>query len=330
MAGPGGGGRSGGGGRGGSFGGGSRGGSFGGGNRGGGFGGGHPGSPPMGGGFHPHPGGWYPRRRYHGGGCLSGLIGTIIAPIFIILFIVIFLFSSVRNNANIVYESGGTYDEEAFQDYANAQYQKEFGASSAYEDNLLLVVLVEDESYTDYYYIAWVGDHIAADINYMLGNNETELGQAMNSCISSTSYKYSLDSNLAQVMNEMTKQIQDLGLENSFTCTENHSQTVSHLTNYTDLDMTDATVSSALTAFTDATGISAVIVVEDMDDVFGSTSTSVTSTSSSPTGSIVMFIVAAAVVILVIVIASNVIRRRRKGDSEFDSKPDNRYKDFDF
>lgn len=265
-------------------------------------------------------GGWYhrPRRRYYGGGCFSGVFSIILLVIFLILFVVGNLFSYVGSGFNTVVRKDTVwYDEEKFQDYADQQYAAEFGRSSAYEDNLLIVFLV-DENHSDFYYIAWVGDHIDTDINYMLGGNDTELGQAMNACINITSYKYSLDSNLAQVMNEMTEEIKALGLDGSFSCQEDHVQVDSHLTNHSELSLTAATVNDALAAFTDATGIPAVIVVEDVTDVFGQTA------SASGISSAVMVTV---VVIVIVLLVRNLIRRRRENDDDFDT--DRRYRDFD-
>ena len=157
--------------------------------------------------------------------------------ILLITLMICLLFSNISSIARTSSNGGGVrYDEEKLQDYADGQYARAFGSSTAYEDNLLLVFLV-DETYSDYYYIAWVGDHIATDINYMLGNNQTELGQAMALCINETSYKYSLDSNLAQVMETMTKEIEDLGLETSFKCSEDHAQVRSRLRNDSELDL---------------------------------------------------------------------------------------------
>lgn len=299
MPGPGGGAHGGGGGRssGGSFGGG---GGFGGGHHGGGFHGGHHGGgfhgghhrPPRHGGFHgPHfgggwGGGWFHRpRHYGGGGCLGSLTGIILTPLIIILFIVfglIYLFGNSvsvdinRNDAVIdnnidaavdIYDNS-SYDENAFQDYADKVYAEEFGNSSAYEDNILLVFLTEDDHYYDYYYIAWVGDHIATDINYMFGNEETEFGVAVSNAITTSSYKYSLDANIAQIVNTMEQNISELNAEASFTCDEEHIQVESHLTNKTTIKLTEQTVNNALKSFTDSTGIPIVVVVEDIDDVF--------------------------------------------------------------
>ena len=254
----------------------------GGGRGGGGFGGGFGGGRGFGGGgFHgggfyhrPHfYGGWHYRRPffYGGGGCLGGLIGMIFGPIIMIAMAAMLLFGYVGGAVTDVAQGGSVvYDEETFQDYADAQYAKAFGGSSAYEDNLLLVFLTAEDD-RGYAYIAWVGDHIDTDINYLFGSNGSELGNAMNMSINQSNYKYSLDSNLAMVVQQMEKNVKDLGLESSYTCTEEHAQVKSRLTNYTDLSMTTETVNAALESFTATTGIPLVIVVEETEAVFGKT-----------------------------------------------------------
>lgn len=221
---------------------------------------------------------WHRGPRYYGGGggCLSGIIGTIFSLVIVVV-IVISLFGTMVGSCAARFGGSKTqrenhaveisYDEEALQDFADAQYKAEFKKSTAYEDNLLLVFLIS-EDYYEYSYIAWVGDHIATDINYLFGNEETELGQAMENCINTNSYKYSLDSNLAQVVESMEKEITSQGLASSFKCEEQHAQVESHLTNKTKLSLTEDTVNDALQQFTETTGIPLVIVVEDMDQVF--------------------------------------------------------------
>lgn len=368
MAGPGGGSRGGGGFRGGSpggsrggfsggsrGGGGFRGGSFGGGNRGGGFGGHRPPPgggmhrPPFGGGMHHPPhgggfygGGWHPRpRRYSGGngGCLGGMCSLIFLPVILIFIAVIMLFSSIggsftaRPDISVDYndfDSGFSvqYDEYVFQDYANTQYEAAFGQSSAYEDNILLVFLTEDEEYYDYCYIAWVGDHIEADINYLFGSDATELGQAISDSVNISSYKYSLDADLARVVQTMQKHILSLDLPGSFQCDEDRSYARSYLINDSTLDLTEDTVNTALQSFTDATGIPMVIVVEDMADVFGQSHSlsdfeddSVTIDAPQKPGvsafSVVIPICLAALAVWLIVRA---IRKRRDRDSDDDKR----------
>lgn len=244
-------------------------------------------------------GGWYPRpRHYGGGGCLGSVIGILLLPIIMIIVIV-----SIVGTSFMTLFQGGTvfYDENKLQSYTDEQYAEEFGSSTAYEDNLLITVVVDDEECYSYYYIAWVGDHVQADIRNMLGSSDTTLGQAMDSSINASSYKYSLDSDLAQVVQTLTEEVQALGLESSFTCNEDHKQVQSHLTNHTDLPMTAATLNNALTMFTEQTGISTVIVVEDMEDVFGKT---------IPISTIILIVVLVLVAVLVVVAVVKAIRRR--------------------
>jgi hypothetical protein len=108
-------------------------------------------------------------------------------------------------------------------------------------------------------------------INEMFGAEETVFGRAVINAVNTSSYKYSLDSNLASVMNTMQTRVLQLGLNDSFTCRENHRQVTSHVTNKTDLEITEETLNSALVSFTEATDIPVVIVVDEMEEVFGKT-----------------------------------------------------------
>ena len=279
MAGPG------GGSRGGGFGGGSHGGGFGGG-RGGGFGGGSHRGGGFGGGHYGHHGhhhhhGYYGmpfffgyRRPYmgygYGGGCLGGLLGLMIMPIIIFIFAITLIFnvfgslgSSLSNVAN-----GGltVYEEQVMQEFANQQYEKEFANSKAREDNLLIVFLV-NEARDGYYTIAWVGDNIHNNINLEFGGRGTQFGYAMDNTIQSY-YEHSLDKDLAIVVDTMRNKIVDMNLKSSFV---NPSPTPSgvdsHVTNLTEMSITEATINSSLEAFTEATDIPIVIVIQDEEDV---------------------------------------------------------------
>lgn len=310
----------GGGSRGGGFGGGSRGGSFGGGSRGGfgggsrgpgggrgpggprpGFGGPRPGFGP---GFHHRPyGGFYRRpfwgRRYYGGGgCLGTFAGMLIMLIVVALMIVVFAAGSIRNIA-----SGGqvVYSELTMQDYADGQYKKEFGQS---EDALCLVFLTGDDA-EGYYSIAWIGDNIHTKINDMFGNEYTAFGKAVNQYIGSTYHAYSLDKSLASVMDSMTEQIVSLGLDSSFVDAPDTAIGGSHLINYTDLSLTENTVNRSLENFTDKTGIPTIIVVEDMEKVFG---------KSLATSDMLMIVL--LIVIAVIIIVKFVKGSRANGSSD--------------
>lgn len=234
------------------------------------------------------------------------MIGAILAPIIVLIVAAVFIFSAIGSfgSSLSIASQGGvlTYDENAFQDYADERYAAEFDDATAYEDNILLVVLTENENYSQYAYIAWVGDHVATDINYMFGNDGTALGDAMDASINTNSYKYSLDSNLAAVIAAMEQEVTAAGLTSPFTCNEERMGAESHLTNRTDLELTEQTVDAALQSFTESTGIPLVVVVDDMDEVFERT---------MPTNLLIMLGIGAVLVILVIWLIVRAVRKNR-------------------
>lgn len=193
----------------------------------------------------------------------------LIMPIVLIVFAVGMLMATFGSAFGSLATGGEiAYNENALQDYANEQYMAEFGAQTDSEDSLLLVFLVEDETCYDYAYIAWCGDHIDSRINTMFGASGTKFGNAIvSSAIHSSSYKYSLDTGIAQVVNTMQGHIDALGLDSSLTCGNQDGSYKSHLINNTSLDITADTVNSALESFTATTGIEVAVVVEDAEEV---------------------------------------------------------------
>lgn len=272
MPGPG-GGSSGGGFGGGSFGGGGGGfggGSFGG-NHGGSFGGGpHHTPPPHRPHFHgPFFGGWGRRRYVGGGGCVSVIV--------ISLFLIFFTISIFVPDGTTVYlgeepvsavvVGDVVYDEVVMQAYANDNYRKYFIDYDNYENNILLVFLTNEDC-DGYYTIAWVGDNINFDINEMFGEY-TEYGQALTNHINQDYYAYSLDTDLAAVIKEMTRSITEFGLETPFNNEfADYQMPSSKLDNNTALEMNTELVDSALADFTAQTGIPCVIVVDSAEKVF--------------------------------------------------------------
>lgn len=257
----------GGGSRGGGFGGGSR-GSFGGGSRGGfggGFGGHHGGF--HGGFYRPRPHFYIPffgRRRYYGGGCFNGIATLLIVAVVLLGTIGTTLSSAIKTIAN-----GGAveYNERAFQTYADAEYAKEFGAS---EEGLLLVFLTE-KSADGYYAIAWCGDSLPTRIKDLFGDETTVFGRTVTSCINNEYYAYSLDSNLASVMENMADYIDDMNIDLSHTMPDGFKNFKPHMNNYTEFSLTEATVNNGIEYFCNKTKIPTVIVVDDMEKVFGKT-----------------------------------------------------------
>ena len=233
-------------------------------------------------------------------------MGMLLAPIIILVLAVAVFFSSIGTAIAAATQGGVVqYDEEKFQDFADAQYAAEFSGKGAYEDYVLLVMLT-DEEYYDYAYIAWVGDHIDSDIHRKF-DSQGALGTAIHSNVHVDNYKYSLDSDLARVVEQMEQQITDLGLSSSHKCEEDHSKATSHLTNMSDLQLTQETVDTALKDFTEATGIPMVIVVEDAEDVFGRT---------IPSESIFALIFAAILVGVAIYMIVRAMKAKKQNDDK--------------
>lgn len=206
-------------------------------------------------------------------------------------------FHSISNGGRI------EYDNREFQVYADAQYQAEFGQSSAYEDNLLITFLVNEEA-DGYYAIAWIGDNVAEPIKEMFGNEYTAFGQAIRGSVNAEYYEFSLSSNLATAVRTLTDRITALNLKSSFISRSDQSNmTKSHLTNNSHLSMNKSTVETALAEFTEATGIPVVIVVDEMEAVFG---------RSFSSGDIFTIIIMIAMVALAIYLIVKAFKSRKR------------------
>ena len=217
------------------------------------------------------------------------------APVILVMFLLVFLLSMCQNGVEI--STGDEYNEELLNDYADDQYALHFSKNGAYEDNLLIVVLTTENN-SDFYYIAWKGDHLAPEIVQLMGNNATALGKTMNNSINESNYKYSLDSDLANVLNTMTDKITALSLDKSFTCSESR-QVKGTFVNNTDLPMTESTLQAALDHFAATTGIPTALVVEDATDVFVTEEHSIDGLNL-PGGTILLVVVIGIVVIILL------------------------------
>lgn len=189
-----------------------------------------------------------------------------IAPVIMIAFAFIMIMSALGT----LFSGGGVhYNERVFQDYAAMQYEAEFGDSGdAYEDNLLIVFLTNEEA-DGYYTIAWIGDNVRMEISDLFGNEYTTFGRVMIDSIGED-YTYSLSSNLARAMEKMTDYVERQGLDSGFYDHYSHARSPeSHVTNLSTINVNENTVERSLTEFTESTGIPAVIVIDSMENVFG-------------------------------------------------------------
>lgn len=310
MAGPG------GGARGGGFSGGSRGGSFGGGSRGGGFSGGSRGGGGFyGGGMHhgPHhhhgPIFFGPRfhGHHHGGGCLGNVIGTIVLIPFLIFFCIAFIIAVFTGNVE-----NNTYDEQAFQRYANQQYYTAFAKTENFEENILVIFTVYD-SYDGYDCIAWVGDDLPYDVRMMFGDEYTEFGRKVINTIPDY-YEFSLTSNLRDITNYMADEVSAV----TGAPAGNVDTSFSKLINNTELSINKNTVNEALVEFTEQTGINMVILIADGADIFS------TETGDNDDGMAMLgFLIVIAIVVIVIIVSNNKGKKNNNNNDTTDkTNPD--------
>lgn len=281
MPGPGGGGHGGGFGGGGSF-------------RGGGFGGGY---------RPPRPGFFF--MPFWGGGCLGALFAPMICMVLAIVMIIGLIgggLTTLFNGGNVV------YSETKMQDYANRQYATIYDPSSAtYEDNVVVVFLTNEDNQT-YYSIGWVGDNLKSQVSNLFGNQNTALGNAMQSSVTTSDYRYSLGSNLAQMTEMMESAVkkQDIGTVYRTQKAEKHEAGKVYNRSNSDLQVNTEIIDAALKNFTDSTDISMSIVIADAKDVFG----------KSLNTSAILALLLCIILIVYAVVAIVRYVKRRKGNAD--------------
>lgn len=297
-------------------GGGSRGGGFG---RGGGIGGGSGGFGRgfgMGGFYRPY----FPLFPFfgfgYGGGCLGGFMGMMLLPILLVTIIAslgLNVFSSIGTSISNIANGGSIRpNDEEMSDYCEKQYAQEFSSAKEYEDNILLVFLVYDNR-RDFYTMAYVGDNLKDEVNNMFGGRYTEYGQGLISNLN-PNYEDSLSRNLAATVRGMSEKIDSMTDATPFLVDKGSpGEYVSHVKNYSDLDINNETVDAALKDFTNTTDIPIVLVIEDVDEVFEK------SINPMDIVNILLVVVMGAIVIYYIV---RMIKARRAAKKEDEGSED--------
>lgn len=282
------------------------GGGFGGGSFGGGHGGGFGGGPRRYGfGFFPFF--WGPR---FGGGCFGSLLVSILFPALMVLFALLLVVSSILS---VVAPTRAQdlpflrYDEDALYDYALAQYEEQFDASSAtYEDNFLLLFLV-NEKRDGYAWYSIVGDNLAPRVNRALGGEGTELGDTLEEWIPK-SYSKSLGSNLDNAVRELGDTIARLGSPFKRTVVEEHDVLLSKLVNNSDYALDEETIDAGLAYFTEQTDIPIVLVVDNADRIL----TLVTQTWSNVAPRLILGLVILGFAAFTIIMSVRSYRKQKK------------------
>ena len=186
-------------------------------------------------------------------------------PILMLVFVIVFLGSIV---STYIQYDGIFYDEKDMQRYANEQYRAAFEEYDGRENNIMIVFLTEEDT-DGYYTIAWVGDNLNNHVNMMFGDESTAFGRAMYNYVSDD-HGYSLSSNLASVVEQMQYELERLSLDSHFRKDPVGDNVLpSHLINHSTLELNGEMLDDVLTDFTEATDIPIVIVVGNMEEVFG-------------------------------------------------------------
>lgn len=225
----------------------------------------------------------------------------IMLPIILVLVLAIVFFGSFSTAfSNIT--NGGTieYDERTMQTYGNERYAEVFGSSDAYEENILIVFLVNDE-YDGYYVYACVGDDLETDVKELFGNEYTEFGRTVVNTVNDEYYEFSLSSNLADVMTKMADEVTEISAGSE---ASDKDMELCGLTNRSSLSLNENTINKALSRFTEQTGISAAIVVDNTEAVFG---------KSLAIGDIFTVLFMIAGVALLVYLIYKAVRNRKNG-----------------
>ncbi len=207
---------------------------------------------------------WFfaPHYYYRGG------IGVLFAPvaclviIFALIAVLLFAMTGVRNSV--------AYSEESAEEYALKQYETVFANEAGYEDKVLLVFFTY-ENHVDYDYIAMVGDDLTNSVyNSLRGDDDSGLSRIMKRDISKIDYQTTLGRNLSSVVDDLNATIVSYGNPFRASCKDTvHVSGNSYLINQTELAIDQDMVDSSLVAFTEATGVEMVLLVEDAAEVFG-------------------------------------------------------------
>lgn len=257
---------------------------------------------------------WGP--RYGGyGGCFGSILGVILLPLILFCVLANAFFDNAQTSfANIW--NGGTveYDEVVMQEYGEERYSEIFANSAEYEENIMIVFLINDKR-DGYYVYACVGDDLEKDTRNLFGDETTYFGRTVLSTVNEEYYGKSLSSNLADVVDEM--QLNVTQADKFLKSGKKYSNTAenSKLINNTELEMNKDTVNKQLEEFTDETGIGIAYTVEDMEEVFG---------KKIRFNDILMALIAVSIVVVTVIL---IIKRFKEKSKEFgytdgDTPPD--------
>lgn len=212
------------------------------------------------------------RRRYYGGprfGFIGGLAIALAHIAILLMLMMVMAFDLVAASLSALVHGGGVfYDEEVFQEYVEERYAAEFAGEPA-EDNLLIVILTEPGCF-DYHYMVKVGGHIDPKVADLFVAESSEFGSVLRDRLYKENYEKSMGSHLTKLMSIMEYKVGDVRDTRVLTCDE-ESSFIARFANDSELQISQKTVDRAVESFSSYSTVSTVLVVADMEDVFGKT-----------------------------------------------------------
>lgn len=197
------------------------------------------------------------------------IFGIVLFPLLLTIFAVIVFFIYLPPTVQTVRDGGKTvYSDQVADFYRTDAYNDLFEKSSAKEDNLLIVYLVNDEG-NQFYCMSKLGANVSGSVTKLFGNEESEFGKIVKGSMDEQ-FKDTFSGSLCTIVDSMGDKIQALNLSSPFTADSDKSALAeSKVINKSSLSVSEIDINASLVAFTEDTGIPAVIVIDEIETVFG-------------------------------------------------------------
>lgn len=196
-----------------------------------------------------------------------GSKGIIFLIIFTLFFAVGFIIMFNQSSGDLLTDGKAVYDKKKMNEYIKTNYENEFKDSATYEDNIILFFLY-NEDYNEYLLDFYIGYDLSTSIYKYLNTYSNSSNFDRN--FDTSNCDDDIEKNLSNVINEIT-----INLDNNFDeylkCNHTNDEYISKVTNssHSELDITE--IERSLINFTDTTGLSIVLVIDSMENVFGKT-----------------------------------------------------------
>lgn len=242
------------------------------------------------------------------------IVGIVLFPLLLTILATVFFFMYLSPTVETIKKGGDTvYSDQVADFYRTDSYNDIFGASSARDDNLLIVYLVNGEG-NKYYCMSKVGSNVSDSVAKLFGNEASEFGKVVKGSMDAE-FKDTLGGSLRDIVDGMGDKIQGLKLSSSFKAeSDKSSPAESRLINKSSISVSESELNASLTAFTADTGIPAVIIIDDIDTVFG---------RRMPVGNIALLsvLVIVAVISVVTTVRKVILRIRFEKNPQLFYKP---------